>query len=239
MPSYIVSDDVPLPADKPPLPTLPPDGTEGNKTASILVEDILNEFGLDPIINLMSDSEEEPVINVPELPEDYPDDNINMRFDVGTTSEKHARHLFSRLAFHKLDIVKLPALGYQGTCLFKSILHMVPHPVWYTVYKMKMHIVWFLVKYANLVFPAMETSLDAKGISYYTLARRLLYPKEWGGLETLMFARWCWKLPIIIINPGHDDHLFHTTSVKNSPLVVAYNGHNHYMPTGKFLKIFT
>jgi hypothetical protein len=163
-----------------------------------------------------------------------PPDNVNLKKCVGSLTESAARQLFARLALYNLDIVILPAGNKPGNCLFHSVLHSIKHPVWYSVLHFRMELVWYLVKNVGLIFKRLQPSLIAKGISYYTLCKRMLLSGEWGGLETLLFIRFQWKVPLTVICPGHDQQMFHSYGVRNAPLVIAYNGSSHYMPLGEY-----
>ena len=75
-----------------------------------------------------------------------------------------------------------------------------------------------------------------KGMSIYSLASRTLIPGEWGGEEVLLFLRYEWSLNVTVLHPTFEYKLGHNMSVKNSHLVLAHNGQDHYMPCGKTCK---
>jgi hypothetical protein len=180
-----------------------------------------------------------PSVTQPEQllhPDNVPD-NVNMKRVYGSSTETSARQLGARLALYNLSVIQFPQ-GYPGNCLFKAILHTIPHPSSYTVHHLRMAVVWYLVKHAGLVHRRLGPSLVAKDISFYTLCKRLLLPHEWGGLETLLFLRWNWKIAVTVISPGHDNQLFHNFSVPNSALLLAYNGSNHYSAVSMYFFYF-
>ena len=162
-----------------------------------------------------------------------PPDTARMKNCIGGTTEELSRQLFARLANYQLDVVQLAVSGKAGDCLFKSVLHSLPHPDWYTVKAFRLEVAWFLVKNVTLVQNKLKPMLISQGISFYTMCRRIVLSEEWGGLETLLMIRWQWKVPLTVVCPGHDQEFFHNLSVAHCPLVLAYNGSNHYMPTGQ------
>ena len=70
-------------------------------------------------------------------------------------------------------------------------------------------------------------------MSIYSLASRTLIPGKWGGEEVLLFLRYEWSLNVTVLHPTFEYKLGHNMSVKNSHLVLAHNGQDHYMPCGK------
>ena len=232
--TYRVSDSPPRSVVLPQLPKLPtsvknlqtsspvkPTPATPKDVAASLARNIL-----DDIVN-----------NLPIPSDKYPADTANFKKTVGGT-ETSSRQLYARLAHYGLDVVQLPARAHPGDCLFQAILFSIQHPKWYLVAHMRLQVVRFLVKHVDLVYKRLEPSLISKGISFYTLCKRILIPGEWGGLETLLFLRWGWKVKCTVISPGHDNALFHPYSVHNCQLLLAYNGVNHYMPVGKFTYCF-
>jgi hypothetical protein len=197
---------------KPTTPSKPPPKASSKTMAEEILEEIRSEVSSAPL----------------------PPDNVHLRSCVGSASEDTARLLYARLAYYALDVVILPASNFPGNCLFDSILYSVPHPDLYTAYHLRLQVVMFLVNSAAEMFPHLESTLLIKGISYYTMCKRLLLPGEWGGLETLLFLKHSWNLAVVVISPGHDLQVNHRCCVQKSPLVLAYNGSSHYMPIGNF-----
>ena len=193
-------------------------------TASI-VDDIITQVTGGPG-KLLSDTDTDSEFE--KLPGDY----AKFRYEVFSTTETKARQLYARLAYYDLDIMHIDE-GVSGDCLFEAILAMVPHPSNVTPQHLRLEVVWFLCGVnRTTLLKALKNVLVARDISYYTLCTRLLKPGEWGGMETLLFVRWSWKLCLTVINPGHDEFIHHEAAVKDSHLILAYNGNTHYMPTG-------
>ena len=121
-----------------------------------------------------------------------------------------------------------------GDCLYEAVIHSLHAPNWHTSYQLRLQVVQYMVDHKDRAIVPLKKEMHARKISYYHLCLLTLKPGEWAGEEVLHCLRFKFNLKVTIIHPTTVEKIYHMAAVRESDLIIAYNGQNHYTPIGTY-----
>lgn len=131
-----------------------------------------------------------------------------------------------------------------GDCLFEAILCSIPTPtidgVMYNAYYLRQQICMYMIQnYKRMLqFNPITMTLIGESTSLYHFIKKHSEPNFWGDSSILHVVQDMWGINISMINTwqGHDPitHYGNSSHIRQSHVVIIYNGHNHFTGTCKY-----